>query len=288
MATSTLALCTSQPPLSAQQRDDALGNDVTEEYSSACRRSWSEFADVVVSVNSHRERMLGIEQLVPRVIYVDEDMLATTGKPLGGLDDLITESLRLETSHIALINADVILEPNEAKKVARQLAKSEFMAEIRRDTTGVSSRDGADYAHGFDFFVFERSDATHLLGTDFAIGVPWWDHFVPVALILSGASLVGSGTGLSFSLLHQNRWSTDTWHSFGQHFLREILRRLQFRHLRQPRFRRYAILLLMAGFVLFLTGESESARAVRRRKRWLGRVSTANLRLIADSRTRYD
>jgi hypothetical protein len=283
MTASRIVLCTSQPPLSAQQRHDARGCDVTTAYADECRRSWFGFTDDVISINSLREAAGGVERLVPRVQYVARDLTATTGKPLVKLDDLIEAGLGLDSSHLALVNADIILHA-DARAAAASLRDSEFMAENRKDTSSVRSTDGPDYPYGFDFFVLQRSAAAQLLGTDFAIGVPWWDHFVPVALLLDGGTLAGGGTGLALSLTHHSRWTPDAWRAFGRHFVEEVSGRVRPRHLASRRFRRYVILMLAMRLAFTVVGASGAANADRISPRLLRRVSRANLRLIADAR----
>lgn len=242
-------LVTSHPPLSKQLRRDWRGNLVTVEYAEKCTQSWRYCFSNVLSVNSDLERGLGIERLIDRVTYVDTDLMRQVGKPVVLLDDLLQVSDGV--SAVAVINADVYLSPS-AGTLTSGIAGNRFFAERRTDTNEIDSQGGIPYRKGYDFIVVPSNLISSISGTDFAIGVPWWDHFVPLALIFSGAAPIGSGIGTAFSLSHEERWSGEVWHSYGDIFVREIQKRLPKVRKRGAQFALYFAVFALCSSILRL------------------------------------
>jgi hypothetical protein len=220
-----LLLCTSIPPLDRQIRFDHLGRDVSREYLQMCATTWIGSSDHVLSVNSIREQNLGIEELGVEVVYCEQDFYETTGRPLVGLDQLLAKLDASESyTHVAIVNADVYLDAKLARDLHEQLSSELFVAEQRVDTGTLESNDGTAYHHGYDYFVLSREQAMSLRGSPFAIGMPWWDHFIPVALVLQGYRRLESNESLAFSLVHEERWDNNQWRRFGKLFLKSVRR----------------------------------------------------------------
>ena len=271
-----LVLISSQPPLHAQRRYLASGDEVTKEYAAACRSSWVEFCSSAMSVNSALERDLGIEDLGLPVNYVETDLVDQVEKPVVLLDDLLRHGG--DADFLALINADTYLASAAAKRMLEQLTFDYFLAEHRMDVGDLESTSGTPYTYGFDFFVIPARHIEVLTGTRFAIGVPWWDHFVPVALILEGVTPIGSGLGLAFSLHHEERWDKRLWVLFGREYVSEIADRISVRHVTRRGFRRFLWTILTSAFALRV---SQSGFVTD----WaLKRVSDANLRFVGSRR----
>lgn len=262
---------TSQPPLVAQRRFLPSGEVVTEQYATACCRSWSECFGSVVSINSTLEQGAGIEGLVQEVRYVSRDLTRRVGKPVVLLDDLLRGAADGEP--VGIINADVYL-ASETKDALQRVKGNRFLAERRTDVDGLGDTSGDPYRHGFDFFVVPADLVPVLLGTELVIGVPWWDHFVPAALILAGARPTGSGLGLAFSLRHDERWAPDLWITYGRLLVRALAARVRVRHLLRSETRRFAWTLLASALMLQISRRDRHASAVFKR------VARANMELV--------
>lgn len=273
-------LCTSQPPLVAQFRTLVSGIDVTQEYAAFCNSSWHRSFTSVLSVNSIREVGLGVETVAETVRYTSTDLLEITGKPVVLLDDLLTAAPKSDP--VGLVNADVFLNPGNVTKSVSGLREGEFLAEQRTDVSVFGGeggeQTGAPYPHGFDFFIISRAQAQSILGTRFAIGVPWWDHFVPIALILDGARPAGTGAGTACSLRHEERWEQRVWLDYGRYFVKVIAARVSLVHLRKSPLRPYVMVILTSAVLLALLRKESHIRRILRR------ISRANMALIAESR----
>lgn len=263
-------LLTSQPPLHAQRRTSPDGEDISTKYAIDCNRSWSLFFPKVVSVNSVREQGLGIEDITETVRWTESDLLRTTGKPLVLLDDLLHHSEGNDL--IGLINADVFLA--KAPILFDKMSRDTFLVERRTDVRRIDETIGDPYPHGFDFFVIPANLMPIIRGTNFAIGVPWWDHYVPVALILNGARPIGTGVGTAFSLVHEERWDWHLWITYGLDYIRLVRRYLSPLLLLRSGFRRFAWTIWSSAFVL------KFSRRPSRTEWALQRVSRENLRLV--------
>ncbi len=69
------------------------------------------------------------------------------------------------------------------------------------------------YPFGFDFMAFHGScirQLEGLLSPDLRLGRPWWDHYLPLALLAIGARTVLVYPGWFRHTVHTDRWSE--WH----------------------------------------------------------------------------
>jgi len=248
-------LCTSIPPLARQRRVSDGGRDISAEYARFCVATWVDSTDSVRSVNSYRECDLGIEDLKVNVLYCEHDFYESTGRPLIGLDDLLVQFEEDETfTHLVIVNADVYLDTARVLDQLRRMNKGFFISEPRVNTTTINFEPNSFYKHGFDLFVLTREQAAVLRGTQFAIGMPWWDHYIPVMLTLHGHRRLSSTGPSAFSLIHDERWVIDQWQHFGRLFVSEVLRRVSWGRMLRRSSRRYLVLLVANSTALALAG----------------------------------
>jgi hypothetical protein len=265
--------------MSSQRRVLPSGQDVTEAYAEACTTSWRRFFSHVISVNSFLEKDLEIEELVRDVRYVPTDLMNQVGKPVTLFNDLLNEAHGYDL--IGVINADIYL-AGAVDDALRGLGVDTFVAERRTDVDTVDSTEGSLYPYGYDFFVLPAPLLPIVSGTDLALGVPWWDHFVPVSLILAGHRPTGRGTGLAFSLRHEERWDANLWVVYGRIFVRSVIARISFRMLLKPGVTRYAWTTVTSALLLEITRSPSIIK-------WaLERVSQQNIRLVERFRINID
>lgn len=217
-----IPLITSIPPrMSRRSRD---GKDLGEEYGARCIASWkrSGFAPVTVNARSELAGKAAITEGVAQLV-VDRDASEVTGKPHVFMSDLARAARGLGPGPVALVNADIVLEPIDGVvERLRRLANGEMLVAKRLDVDDPEALAGAEYGDGFDFFAANAEDFAPLEESRLIFGAPWWDHYLPLAMVARRARLLFAPPGFARHLLHEQKWSWDVWQHLGDRFIEEI------------------------------------------------------------------
>jgi hypothetical protein len=215
LAVANLPLYTSIP--AGDSRINSSGEDVGPNHQRACVGSWEEAGFDPVTVNGPAESPAhGVRQ-----IKLPRDASEVTGRPHIYLGDLIA-AIRSDTDGpYALMNADIAVPPSSS--LAQQVAAIKpggFMFARRRDTNDLTHDPGIPYSGGFDFFAGHTRDLGDL-DTGFVFGMPWWDHYLPLSMLMRRRFVVQLAPQL-LHLRHGERWEPSTFDRFGRSFISAI------------------------------------------------------------------
>jgi hypothetical protein len=142
---------------------------------------------------------------------------------------------RAGDSPFAIINADIDVTRSSEQELARRVAALATDAYLLGQRTDCALQDGRMHERvfpfGFDFMAFRGSRVEQckgLLSPALRLGRPWWDHYVPLALLALGARTMLVYPGWLRHTVHEERWSTQHYVHVGRaaaiHF-REAIRR---------------------------------------------------------------
>lgn len=151
--------------------------------------------------------------------------------PLCPIADLLRAiHQRAEESPFAIINADIRIAGSAADGPATlmtRLASSEFLIGQRTDIG--SNHDGSVheevFPHGFDFLALHGcwiDSVLRFLSPSLAFGRPWWDHYLPLALIACGAQPLLIDPSVCRHVVHDNRWNWRQYCSVGRLAMRSF------------------------------------------------------------------
>lgn len=174
-----VAVATSIPPRMSRR---SAGSDVSAIYQKLCVNSWLASGLRVISVNPHDE-VAELSQRFPEIefVSVERDARSTGGRKTPFIADMLATLLATSQTCLGIINADLVLEPAGAWQRIAEHTGPAVLAVHRYDMA--SLRDGAlrKYQGGFDCFFFDQECAKELLRNAglFAMGVPWWDCWLP-------------------------------------------------------------------------------------------------------------
>ncbi|WP_428826919.1 hypothetical protein ACLIKD_01755 [Azonexus sp. IMCC34842] len=195
-------------------------------YMQACIDSWIEAGFTPISVNSRREfstppkHINGIDY-----VLVDRDAYPFVGKPLVYIQDVIRIGAERSNGPIVMTNADILL--RISPKILASLTKlqpGQFIAERRLDIFSLDCTNGKEFSQGYDFFAFHSTDISTYSDEGFVFGVPWWDHYLPLKMLLSGLEKINILEPFVYHLQHDERWEPDLWRMYGGIFTRIIAR----------------------------------------------------------------
>jgi hypothetical protein len=225
-----LPLITSLPPVLS--RLDRQGRDIGADYQRLCLRSWREAGFQVFSLNPPDEAAV-LRERFPEVEFVSPpgDARALYGRPYAWLHDVFRLGESLDAPVFGLVNADIVLNggPGFAGALAGpargsclfsyRLNRKQAWLEPDAATAAAGLRSElADeaYIYGFDLFFFDRTLARLFDEDVFALGVPWWDLWVPLNLLFHDVPLRLFRSPPALHLAHSLNWQPAFWRQLYQ------------------------------------------------------------------------
>ncbi|WP_272033153.1 glycosyltransferase [Kamptonema animale] len=189
--------------------------------------SWQALGFSVVSLNIQSE----IDQLQPlyqNVLFhaVTRDAHSEAGRPLVYLDDVLLYLRQRGTRIGGIINSDICLraDSNFRLFIAEESVNSlVFGNRINLDSIDdiyLQSLDWIDntvgkYEYGFDYFFFDTSIIDLYPTETFCIGMPWWDYWMPAAILPTNVDLKLLDSRIAYHVVHPTNFSDLAWRKYG-------------------------------------------------------------------------
>lgn len=212
-----LTLCTSLAP--QLNRIDDHGLECGMAYQQACVQSWQAMGANVVAVNV-MEELPWAQEMFPGVglIPAPEDSRAhNQGRPLPYIHDLVRAAgVQAETRFCGLINSDIFLKDFEPLWPSLQARMVGGLLVCRRmEMSWPSFQAHRFYPFGFDMFLMDRRVGASLPESKFAVGIPWWDFWLPLMAYLRGFNLYRVDVPVAYHLQHAARWDEAQFVEYG-------------------------------------------------------------------------
>lgn len=183
--------------------------------------SWLALGFRAVSLNTADE-IAQLKDHFPQVefITVNRDGKQMAGKPYVFLDDVLRYLRDASGSRVCgIVNSDIILRASsELTSYIWHEAEDALVYGSRVDIQSADAEEGSLYNRGFDFFFFDRSVIARLPKTNFMLGVPWWDYWVPVGFRLAGVPIKRLDSRIAYHVWHTTNYSTAVLIKFGYEF----------------------------------------------------------------------
>ncbi len=122
---------------------------------------------------------------------------------------------------LGIINSDLVFEPSTAwREGLPRTVGDAVVTGQRHDATSLLEGTFRKYYWGFDFFFFDIKAARNLLETamPFAMGLAWWDYWLPAALSLTGRRVITLERPTVAHLIHKEPQLDDTWRELAMRF----------------------------------------------------------------------
>jgi len=208
-------LVTSIPPRLTRPLAD--GSDHGPAWQARCVSSWQELGFRVISVNPAAE--LDRVPPLPDVEYRPPRQ-AGAGGPVR-IVELVRAARAEPVDLVGIVNADICLEPSSRRGVA--VPSGAVAVAHRVDVTLPTDETGERYRWGLDLVLCARETLPELPDDGFELGRPWWDYWLPLALVAGGLRLENLAGVHALHLRHPTRFSPASWTSFGARFSRWLL-----------------------------------------------------------------
>lgn len=185
-------------------------------------QSWRVLGFRIASLNTAAE----IAELAPQFpgvefIQVSRDGRSLAGKPYVFLDDVL-DYLRQDSGSdiVGIVNSDIILRADSAltEYLVRE-AEGALVYGSRVDIKAADDTTGALYHRGLDFFFMDREVIERLPRTQFMLGVPWWDYWVPIGFQLNGVRIKRLDSRIAFHVWHPTNYSSEVLFKFAKEFV---------------------------------------------------------------------
>ena len=234
-----IPLFTSIPP--TLSRKSPNGIEIGQQYLATCIDSWRASGFEPYTVNAVKEKLndLVLGKSI-NAILVDRDAGALCGRPLVFFDDFISAVRRSACGPVVITNADIFLKlDRRMTEILAAIRPGECVIAKRTDVVDPQQLHGELYEYGYDFFCFHTSDLGGVEFKDLVFGQPWWDHCLPLRVLLAGAVPLSFPGSFAYHLVHSERWDPENWRKFGSSYVNNIRRgfeRADFQGVGQTRF----------------------------------------------------
>jgi hypothetical protein len=201
-----------------------------EDYDRVCLQSWIACGFRVLAVNTAAE-IASLSLRYPEVEFIPAERTARTifGRDTPFIADMLSLLGGRKESVLGIINCDLLFEPDRFwSELPGVLDGKTVITGQRYDLRTLSGGVMNPYFPGFDYFFFDRTAAEALAGMPqpFSMGVPWWDYWFPISLMLRGYHVQSLTRPAVLHLLHDQQVNakTPTWRALAREYGRGVLR----------------------------------------------------------------
>jgi len=199
-----------------------------EEIQFKATKSWQLRNLNVLSLNSHQE-LKQLTDKYPHVNFIENNRTGKllTEKPVVFISDLL-HSLRLTKAQtLGIINSDIIVDgSSDFFKEIISLTKMGLVYGPRLDVFKMSDADGVLDPFGFDFFFFDRSFINVWYESQFCLGMPFWDYWFPLMVLLNKKLAIKLITDKFRHVIHPTN-RDNSFFLFNDYFAQEIIMKIQ-------------------------------------------------------------
>lgn len=194
-----------------------------DQYQRLAVRSWLRLGFTVTSINAEEE-LAFLAAAYPEVnlVAAKRDGRIRAGKPCIYLDDVFDYCRRGNPRRVfGIINSDVHLnaDPTLLDFFERE-ARGALVMGSRQEVDTLDSATGHTYAWGFDYFFFDRTLLDCYPRSEFMLGMPWWDYWVPFVPVQRGYPVKLLTSPVAYHVSHPPAYSHSHMHGFGEDFAR--------------------------------------------------------------------
>ena len=185
--------------------------------------SWIELGFDVVSINSYEE-IETIKNEFPTVQFVETSFTAAdiTGKPLIYFDTIRNYLEKNGGDVCGIVNSDIELKPDfDLIPFLQKNIEQSLIFGARQDISAESS-ESEKYPWGFDYFFFDREILDVFVKSEFCLGMPWWDYWVPLFLIKAGIDVKYLESEIAFHSKHETNYKHEYWIKFAKYFAKHL------------------------------------------------------------------
>ena len=176
----------------------------------------------VYSVNT-KEEILKIKDKFKNVEFIETDkIIDVNGKKLIKLNAILDAIVMKKSKYSCITNSDIILNKsiNPKRLFSKKHLDDGIIVSKRYELGGENIYQFED---GYDLFVFDIKNIKIFYNEGFALGMPWWDYWVPMMADRFLLKLYFTKNEVIYHKTHETNYSYDNWELFGNRFLAELI-----------------------------------------------------------------
>ena len=179
-----------------------------------CIDSWILAGFKVVAVNT-QEEMNMIKHYFPSVEFViaKRDARAQFGKPYIYMDDILSYFTAQSNKICGIVNSDIYFGQKNLPLFMSQQALNSLVFGSRVDVTSFENTSNGKFYNGFDYFFFDKDFLKLYPPSNFCIGLPWWDYWMPLIAILSHKPVKKVTSPICYHMIHPTNYSMAIYNS---------------------------------------------------------------------------
>jgi tetratricopeptide (TPR) repeat protein len=189
--------------------------------------TWKALGFEIISVNPPDE--IGtLAPFFPDVTFVPTTKIhrSASGNPYVRLDAIFDALAATGAAVCGIVNADIAFGPcPDLPQFLAEHAPDGLVFGSRVDTAEAVVPRGDFFDIGFDYFFFGQKLLRALPGSEFCMGLPWWDYFTPRFALEQRLPTVHNLSPVAFHVLHPTNWAPRAWHEFGLYFAQNFIGR---------------------------------------------------------------
>lgn len=186
-------------------------------------QSWLSHGAKVLAVNTPEE-ISTLKVPFPDIEFVETHRTAEqhAGRPVPYIFDLLSAAKEnsQEGDTIGIINADIFLRPAQGLKTfLMREATGAVVLGPRVDVIDAGAfhtylpEPEPTFSIGYDYFIMSRDLTADFADSPFAMGMPFWDYWLPLTAYLAGRPLRALKSPVALHVHHETRWD-DTIYLF--------------------------------------------------------------------------
>lgn len=181
--------------------------------------SWIEAGFKVISVNAPEE-IAELKEQFPNVEFIaaDRDARELTGRPLIYLDTILDALYQTGVNSCGIINSDIILRHDYSISEVIDMRENKFVFCSRQEVDHIDQTEGKIFIYGFDLFFFHRDLISKIPKSEFCLGMPWWDYWLPAAMIAAKADSFYLSDIPAFHITHKTNYDEKLWVHYAKMF----------------------------------------------------------------------
>lgn len=161
----------------------------------------------VLSFNT-REEIDILSKEYPNVTFIETND-TIQGKYIK-LDAIISGFNNINANRYIIINSDIAI--GDMDILNQALETDDMLLGVRHD-------DGeTEFPHGYDVFAMTNKHLSAIRKSEYAIGLPWWDFYVPLSIIKAGHTInVIKDNPVFTHQWHETRYDYNSWIKYGEY-----------------------------------------------------------------------
>lgn len=185
--------------------------------------SWLHCGFKVVALNVQSEIDL-LQHHFPNIEFVapKRDASERYGKPYIYIDDILAYFSRQNCKICGIVNSDIHFSQENLSTFLHHQAPSSLVFGSRLDIKSFDKASNGTMYSGFDYFFFDQDVINYYPPSNFCMGLPWWDYWLPLFAIISKLPVKKVTTPICYHLIHPGNYSISVWRELALEMAKQL------------------------------------------------------------------